>query len=179
MKYCPKCRLVYPDSREQCSCGRILKHYEVLRGDTPVRVARTSGLEKDRITGALADAGIPYSETPVRERNMTEAVAGQESVEWELCVPYEALEQAREALYGIGAGAEEEPGEEASQLREKPAETPSAKGKAEEKKSGQWEEMSNQKRWFWRILSMILFFLLVWGVVSATDWVMALIMGNK
>ena len=91
MKYCPKCRLVYPDSREQCSCGRILKHYEVLRGDTPVRVARTSGLEKDRITGALADAGIPYSETPVRERNMSEAVAGQGSVEWELCVPYEAL----------------------------------------------------------------------------------------
>ncbi len=84
MKYCPKCRLVYPDSREQCSCGRILKHYEVLRGDTPVRVARTSGLEKDRITGALADAGIPYSETPVRERNMSEAVAGQGSVEWEL-----------------------------------------------------------------------------------------------
>lgn len=40
MKYCPKCRLVYPDSREQCSCGRILKHYEVLRGDTPVRVVR-------------------------------------------------------------------------------------------------------------------------------------------
>ena len=110
---------------------------------------------------------------------MSEAVAGQGSVEWELCVPYEALEQAREALYGIGAGAEEEPGEEASQLREKPAETPSAKGKAEEKKSGQWEEMSNQKRWFWRILSMILFFLLVWGVVSATDWVIALIMGNK
>ena len=179
MKYCPKCRLVYPDSREQCRCGRILKYYEALRGDTPVRVARTSGLEKDRITGALADAGIPYSETPVRERNMSEAVAGQGSVEWELCVPYEALEQAREALYGIGAGAEEEPGEEASQLREKPAETPSAKGKAEEKKSGQWEEMSNQKRWFWRILSMILFFLLVWGVVSATDWVMALIMGNK
>ena len=39
--------------------------------------------------------------------------------------------------------------------------------------------MINQKRWFLRILSMILFFLLVWGVVSATDWVMALIMGNK
>ena len=77
MKYCPKCRLVYPDSREQCSCGRILKYYEALRGDTPVRVARASGLEKDRITGALADARIPYSETPVRERNAKPRATGR------------------------------------------------------------------------------------------------------
>ena len=60
---------------------------------------------------------------------MSEAVAGQGSVKWELCVPYEALEQAREALYGIGADAEEEPGEEASQLREKPAETLPPRGR--------------------------------------------------
>lgn len=58
MKYCPKCRLVYPDSREQCSCGRILKHYEVLRGDTPVRVARTSGLERIELRGPWQTPGF-------------------------------------------------------------------------------------------------------------------------
>ena len=47
-----------------------------------------------------------------------------------------------------------------------------------EKCPSQWEEMSNRKRWFWRIVSMILFFLLVWGVVSATDWIMALLTGK-
>lgn len=53
MKYCPKCRLVYPDSREKCSCGRILKHYEALRGDTPVRVVRVF------ITDSIKNSEIP------------------------------------------------------------------------------------------------------------------------
>ena len=177
MKYCPKCRLVYPDNQEQCRCGRILKQYETLRGDTPVCVTRASGIEKDRIAGALDDAGVPYSETPVRERNVSEGAVCQESMVREFCVPYEFLEQAKEVLYGIGAIAEESENE-AVQVEEKPKKIASGKEENGEKESEQWEEMSNKKRWFWRIVSMILFFLLVWGVVSATDWVMALLMGN-
>ncbi len=178
MKYCPKCRLVYPDSREQCRCGRILKQYEALRGDTPVCVARASGFEKDRIVGALSDAGLPYSETPIREKDVNEIVTGQGSVDWEFCVPYEFLEQTKEVLCGIGVKTEE-PEEEDSQLRKETAKAAFGEEKeTKEKKSGQWEEMSNKKRWFWRIVSIILFFLLVWGVVSATDWIMALLMGK-
>ena len=174
MKYCPKCRRISPDNQERCRCGRILKEYEALRADTPVCVARASCFEKDRIAAALADAGVPYSETPVYDKDVSETVTGPGSVSWEFCTPYESLEKAKEVLYGIGAWVE----------AEAPQDEPENGGNADsgrsktEKRPSQWEEMSNRKRWFWRIVSMILFFLLVWGVVSATDWIMALLMGK-
>lgn len=173
MKYCPKCRRISPDSRERCRCGRILKEYETLREDTPVCVAQASGFEKDRIAAALADAGVPYSETSVYEKDVSETVTGPGSISWEFCTPYESLEKAREVLYGIGAQVEGDLGDEPENQ-----ENPESGLSKTEKGSSQWEEMSSKKRWFWRIVSMILFFLLVWGVVSATDWIMALLTGK-
>lgn len=178
MKYCSKCRLIYPESREKCRCGRTLKQYEALREDTPVCVARASGFEKDRITGALTDAGVPYSETPLHEKDVNEIVTGHGNIPWELCVPYASLEKAKEVLYGIGAQVEGEALEEEPETGEEMQEKCPKENESAKENSSQWEEMSNKKRWFWRIVSMILFFLLVWGVVSATDWIMALLMGK-
>ena len=82
------------------------------------------------------------------------------------------LGKAEEVLYGIGAQVEAEAPQDEP---EKWGGMRKAGCLKTEKCPSQWEEMSNRKRWFWRIVSMIPFFLLVWGVVSATDWIMALL----
>ena len=174
MQYCPKCHRVFSDEREVCLCGRKMKSYDELREDTPVFIVRASGFEKDRIGAALTDAELSYSETPAYGKDVNEIAMGQGEVPADFCVPYRELDKARALLRGIGAlNAETEHEMETSETLHPPAE------ENIRKTEGPWEEMSRKKRWLWRIVSIVLFILVVWAVVSGTDWVMGALMGKS
>lgn len=160
MKYCPKCQRVYEDGVQRCEKCRALLGRTASAGD-PVLLLSASVLECERVRGALSDEGIPCELRPWGGESSAGVVTGYSPAgSAELFVPFSALERAQQIKADITA-------EEGEVLLPEEGEEVSA---GEEKKDGEsFEEMGRGKRIFWRIISVVLFILLIWAVVAGTD----------
>lgn len=164
MRYCTKCRKVYAPNEELCTaCGEKLQ--KDVQPDNPVYLITSCGFELDRILAVLQDEKIPYAQQRVKRKSSAHDVTGEIKWQENLYVPYGMLQQAQDALIGIGAMQPE--GEAAAP--EYAAEGVPAHEKAE------CEEMHKGKRLVWRLLSAVLLIVLIWGVVAVTDQLVAVI----
>lgn len=168
MKYCDKCNYISDDKQDTCpNCKKAMTAVKQLSDDQQVSIMRVGGLEKERITAALEDSRIPFTQRPVKKQPSAEAITGKNSASVDIMVCYGDYEKAEDLLIGIGAIQLEN----TQIISEKETETP----KIEEET---FEEMSRTKRIIVRILSVILLILIVWGVVAGVDYIMELIIGN-
>lgn len=158
MKYCTRCKKLFgaleTDDCPKCSKKLITEpnHY------SPVEVVMANGFELERIKAALKNSEIPFT---VSEAVKDAGIQILNSAPPENCrvfVPLSFYNQACELLIGIGAlgDAEEISAEEQDMLEQK--------RQADEEKS-----LSPQKRFFSRLVFIILFIAVVAGVVVITD----------
>ncbi len=162
MLYCPKCKKLYYDGTEKCTCGKK-KLKPVTDKNTPVAVCCVSGVDRGRVRAALEDANIPSYE--VRFKSVSyEPITGGDVGDVNVIVPYQAYDKAYEICVGIGAVNPDTTIEPDDSLK-KDIET---KKSAVDKNEEEFQEMSPSKRTFVRIVSAILLILVfcvfIWGV---------------
>ena len=127
-----------------------------------------SGFELERVRTALSDNGIPNDSRPQKRNFSAKAVTGVDNIsEQDIYVAEDDYEKAYDLCIGIGAIKIE--GEEEQILETEPVDAP-----ADEEAP---EEMSSGKRTAVRIISAILFILLVAAIIYGTDAVTGWIKG--
>lgn len=196
MKYCAHCCTLFERGAICPDCKRELKK-EIKHSD-PVTVIRADGFERERIVAALRDNGVPCVEQFDKKERSADAVTGKLAAKVKIEVPFAALEQAKDILVGIGAVKLE--GEKVLENESMPSGTSdenstksfayshtprqditqkkTGKKKRKEKEpkpEPQWEEMSRTKRNVVRIVSAILFIIVVALVVFGTDFITGLV----
>ena len=161
LKYCPKCKKLYNDEDSVCSCKDCKRKALQVIEDNSTSVYLCSGdvLERDRVQAALSDSCIPSIYTRHMVSANSQLVTGMDFDSFDILVPYELYEQAYDVAVGIGAIKLE--GEQI--IEDEPA--------AEEAE----EEMSNGKRNAIRIVTALLFILLVAGIIYGTDFITSFI----
>lgn len=165
MKYCKKCRRINNDSEQKCTvCGKELA--KINDDNTPVYLLSASGFELQRIKTALEDSGIPCDNISQKHNFSAEAVTGYDSAEYDVLVPYSAYEQSYDCCVGIGAIKED--GEE---IIDDDTPVENKNGNLDE----QFEKMSGAKRTTVRVVSALLFLILVAFAVFGTDFIMGVI----
>jgi hypothetical protein len=156
MKYCPKCKKLYNDSDLVCTCedckSRVLKTIE----DEQTSVFLCSGdvLERDRVQAALSDEGIPSVYTRHMVTGSSQVLTGMDMDGFDILVPYELYEKAYDVAVGIGA------------IKLEGCEIVDE----EFPQQDEAEEMSDRKRTAVRVVSAILFIILVALVIFCTDF---------
>ena len=165
MKYCPKCKRMYNDEETNCSrkdCKR--KALESIT-DEGASVYLCSGdvIERDRVQAALEDGGIPSVYVRHGVSANSQVLTGQDFDGFDILVPYELYEKAYDTAVGIGAIKLE--GEEIVEEEPEPIEPHPL------------EEMSRSKRTTVKVVSAILFLILVALAVFGTDFIMNFIKG--
>ncbi|MDD5923778.1 MAG: hypothetical protein PUC88_03185 [Clostridia bacterium] len=104
MKYCNKCKKLYPTIAEVCDdCAKELKKMELL--NDPVYLVTACGFERSNIEGALKDQKIPYIEKPEKNEPGANAITGSYSENHRILVPYQAYLKSKEILADIGVNA--------------------------------------------------------------------------
>lgn len=164
MKYCPKCKRMYNDEDLNCThkgCkGKELKTIE----DESTSVYLCSGdvLERDRVQAALEDSGIPS--VYVRHSNTanSQVITGQDFDDFDILVPFELYMKAFDVAVGIGAIRLE--GEEIIE-----------DDNAEPTETEPIEQMSRAKRTTVKVISAILFLLVLAIVIYGVDFIMKII----
>jgi hypothetical protein len=157
MKYCPVCETLCEEDDTVCKKCKNKKLRPVQDND-PVFLTETSGFDVSRIEGVLTDENIPFMQKDeVRERLPSALFGPDTSKRVNFYVPYGTLTKARELLESIGAA--EEPGTQA----------PNASVPAEPEEEIEQAQMSPAKRMLWRVISILLFIVLVGAVVFGTD----------
>lgn len=159
MKYCPKCKKLYNDEETNCACkeckSKALKTIE--DKTTSVYLCGGDVMERDRVQAALSDNGIPSVFTRHMVSANSQLVTGMDFDSFDILVPYELYEKAYEIAVGIGAITPE---------GTKIVEDDPADAAAEE-----FENMSRSKRTTVRVLSAILFIILIAAVIYGTDFI--------
>ncbi len=171
MQYCPNCRELHNDNEDFCHNCKKKKLKPVVDKNTPVKVCKAGGIDKERVRAALLDGGIPSDE--IRLKNISaHAVTGNDMSDVTVLVPYQAYDKAYDICVGIGV------------ISPKEGELPDyVKTDIEEKKETfdkdieEFEEMSQSKRTFVRIVSAILLIILFCFVIWGTDFVLEIIKG--
>ncbi len=152
MKYCLKCNHLHNDTDISCSyCNGSLT--EITEENTPVFLISASDFELERIKAALKDSGIPCDCKKNPKYNPAVKSTDSDNGNTNILIPYSAYEKAYDVCVGIGAIKDDE-----------------MQGIDEE-----FEEMSSAKRTTVRVISAILFILVVALVVYGTDAIMAII----
>ena len=171
MKYCSVCKKLFADADERCpDCRKRLKKITDL--NQPVRLCVVGGTERAMLTGLLTDADIPFAEENVSPRGVNNDIITGYDVKLSniaVLVPYSALPKACGLLSSIETVKNENepflPLVEADIERAK-----NNNNSLEEEKP-----MSPALRTTVRVVTAILFFILVALVVFGTDKVMELI----
>lgn len=166
MRYCPKCQRVCAKEDEQCPFCKGRLKCQVGERDS-VFLIDSYGLDLDRIRATLEDEHIPFVERFKKKERSADALTGKNDAAVNLYVPYETLAKARDTLIGIGVM------KPPSQIEEQNQETEKTKEPVQEDE----EEMSAKSRLFWRVISIVLFILIVWAVVAGVDFVATLMKG--
>lgn len=168
MKYCKKCSHIHNDSDEKCSvCGKQL--VEIADENTPVYLLSASGFELQRVKAALEDSGIPCDTARHQKDSSAEAVTGYDMSELDVLVPFSAYEKSYDVCVGIGAIKEDN--EEIIDGE------PDGDGEKADSLDEQFEKMSGVKRTTFRVISAILFLLLIALAVYGTDAITGFIKG--
>lgn len=170
MKFCRSCKRLYDDPKARCDdCGRKL--YTVTDINEPVRLCVIGGTERAMLTGMLRDADIPFVEENTHPQGVANELVTGYDVKLNnisVIVPYSAVPKAQQLLLGI------------TTLRdENAAFTDSIRADIERYRAKESEDkpMSPAMRTTVRVLSAILFLLLLAIVVLGTDKIMELIKG--
>ncbi len=101
MKYCNKCKKLYPSTFEVCDdCAKDLKKMDLL--NAPVYLVTACGFERSNIEGALKDGKVPYIEKPEKNESGANAITGSYSENHRILVPYQAYLKSKEILDDIG-----------------------------------------------------------------------------
>lgn len=167
MKYCKKCKHIHNDTENLCiNCKKSL--LEITDENTPVYLISADGFELKRIKAALEDCGIPSDSVAKDPKISAEAVTGFNYAESDILVPFSAYEKAYDVCVGIGAIKAD--GEE---IIDGDVDVPTNSGA--KSIDEQFEEMSGAKRTTVRVVSAILFLLLVALVIYGTDFIMEFI----
>ena len=126
-----------------------------------------SGFELERIQIALSDNGIPNDSRPKKRNFSAKAVTGIDQSEQDIFVSEGDYEKAYDLCVGIGAikleGEEEELVEPLTEAQTEALE--------------EFEDMPSGKRTAVRIISALLFILLVAAVIFGTDFITGWIKG--
>ena len=170
MRFCKSCKSIYHDSEERCSvCGKKL--FEITDINEPVRLCVIGGTERAMLCGLLDDAGIPHIESNDHPQGVANEIVTGYDVKLNnitFTVPFQALPKASELLGTIETvdnRIEPMMGEIESQIARIKS------GEVEEKK------MSPALRTTIKVITAILFLLLIAVVVLGTDKITELIKG--
>ncbi len=163
MKYCPKCRKLYNDEDTVCACSECKKKALETIADETTSVYLCDGdvIERDRVQAALEDSGIPSTYKRHMVSGNSQVVTGMDLDSFDILVPYELYEKAYDVAVGIGAIKVE--GTEIIEDNYDPAVTE------------EFEEMSRSKRTTVRVLSAILFIIVLALIIYGTDFITAFI----
>lgn len=163
MKYCPKCRKLYNDEDTVCTCSECKKKALETIADETTSVYLCDGdvIERDRVQAALEDSGIPSTYKRHMVSGNSQVVTGMDLDSFDILVPYELYEKAYDVAVGIGAIKVE--GTEIIEDNYDPAVTE------------EFEEMSRSKRTTVRVLSAILFIIVLALIIYGTDFITAFI----
>lgn len=171
MKFCKTCKALFLDTDELCpTCKKKLKSITDI--NEPVRLAVVGGTERALLTGMLKDAGIPYLEENVSPRGVNNDIITGYDVKLSniaVLVPYSAIPKASELLSSI-------------ETLENHVEAflPAIENDIEKKKENSLKEekpLNPALRTTIKVVTAILFFILVAVVVFGTDKIMEFIMG--
>lgn len=159
IKYCSRCKKIYDTETDKCcECGKIL--IENPAGESPVCLITTGGFELERIKAALDGDGIPCSVSEARGNVNMKILNNGDNGENMVMIPLAAYNHACDVLIGIGAM---EPEDNTLTVPDNiKIENPD-------------NEMSPRKRFWVRVASIILFIIVVWLAITATDVGIALI----
>lgn len=156
MFYCERCQVLSRDGKTCPLCGS--RKLRPVCPDDPVLLLTVGEDEATRITAAFKESSVPCLARSTGSGGYTSIILGRSRCsDVRIFVPFNKIERAKEILIGIGA------------LKT---------GKESEEKTGPSKQggkvpMSRCKRIAVKIISAILFFLLIWGVVILSDWVAA------
>lgn len=168
MRYCKECKYITDEELRTCPHCKGLMTQKMPSEETPVAVIRAYGIEKERIITALKDNKIPCTSKTVKKQLSSEIISGVNSASEDIFVPYGCYEKARDLLIGIGAvKMKDEVIVEDNTTDDKDKGAIADNGK---RIGSDFEEMDPKKRLLIRIISVILFIILVWGVVALTDY---------
>lgn len=166
MNYCPNCQSLC-DEEETCPyCGN--KKLRQPEKTDPVLLVTADETRAGMIEAAFQTAGLPYEERFQEAGGVPSVVFGRVLTNKNLFVPYGMLESAKEIVEGIsslGEGLDE---------NELDADEQQGNSDIEETESEQSEDegkrLSPTMRTVVRIVSVILFILVIWGVVTVSDY---------
>ncbi|MCH5202110.1 MAG: hypothetical protein J1F17_02785 [Oscillospiraceae bacterium] len=171
MLYCPKCKKLYNDGTERCTC-KNKKLKPVTHKNTPVTVCEVSGVDRERVRAALEDAAIPSYE--IKKKSISyEPITGGDIADVYVVVPYQAYEKAYDICVGIGVINPDDNSVETEEVLK----DINSKKSDFDKNADDFMEMSSSKRTLVRIVSGVLliavFCVFIWGV----DYLIELIKG--
>ena len=156
MLYCPVCQTLLKEGETACPNCKNKKYREVCPND-PVLLVKANEMDSDRIFAVLQEHEIPYEERMDNQAPVSSVYIGRTAYAYKcIYVPYAALEQSKTLLEAIGVSLQEE---EVQQ----------------EDRSHEADTMSRGKRFVVRVISAVLFILLVWAVVTAVDSLVAFV----
>ena len=153
IKYCSRCKKIFDTENDKCQkCGKNL--IEKPAGESPVCIITPGGFELERIKSALESEGIPCvikeAEGNVNMKILNEGDLGENNI----IVPLAAYNHACDVLIGIGAM---KPEDNTLTVPE------------DIKIDDLDQDMSPRKRFWVRLASIVLFIIIVWIVITATD----------
>ena len=172
MKYCKTCKALYPDKDEYCpACKKKLAQIKDI--NEPVRLCVIGGTERALLTGLLTDAEIPFVEDNTYPQGLANEIVTGYDVKLSnisLLVPFSALPKASELLSSI----ETVENPVASYVNEINAQIERLKNGTPEEEE---KTMSPALRTTIKVITALLFLILVAVVVLGTDKIMELIKG--
>ncbi len=174
MKYCKICKSIFKDSDERCpECGKKL--YPITDLNEPVRLCIVGGTERAMLCGLLDDAKIPYLENNTYPQGLANDIVTGYDVKLSninLTVPFSALPEASELLNSVETVKNpvepmmDDVNTHITRLKNG-SDDPEQEGK----------RMSPALRTTIKVVTAILFLLLIAAVVLGTDKIMELIKG--
>ncbi|MGX8702596.1 hypothetical protein [Caproiciproducens sp.] len=159
MLYCPKCQLLIDSDADRCAaCGS--KKLREPGPDDPVLLLTTDETNTTMIRSVFQENGIVFVEQDSGFGSPPSILLGSRPFygNRNIFVAFRDLDTAKELLNGIGIADAQD------------AKLESGSPAPEEEPEPEEEPMSSRKRFFWRIVSAMMFILIVWGVVAAADF---------
>ena len=171
MRFCKTCKTVYRDNDAVCpECRK--KTAEITDINEPVKLCTVGGTERAMLRGLLSDAEIPFMENNSRPEGVTNSLVTGYDVKLnnaDVTVPFQALPKANELLKAIESVTDTlDP-----MIPEIEAWIEHLKTSSAEEKSS----MSPALRTTIKVISAIVFLILVAVVVLGTDKIMEMIKG--
>ena len=156
MLYCPKCQVLSTDDEFCPSCGS--KKLRAPEPDDPTLLITANEIKAEMIESAFEDHNILYEERICGLGGSPSVIFGKTTnTNFNIFVPFSELDTAANLLNGIGILDESD----TSLLDEKEEDTD------DEENTG---EMDPRKKIIWRIASVALLILVIWGIVTAADY---------